>query len=111
MANARPSGNRHFHYAFVYGGDPVEASYPPTGVNRTGETIHDCKRGPRLTFVKDSLPPANALRVPTSCDGAMQRLMETPIQTNALLSRVRTSRPLRILGCRNTFVLRRHGPC
>ena len=65
--------------AGIYGNDAVEAMYPMTRVDSTGETIDTSKHNYTLTFAKDSLPPVNAFWSVTMYDGKSQLLVDNPI--------------------------------
>lgn len=63
----------------IYGNDAVEAMYPMTRVDSTGQTIDTSKHNYTLTFGKDKLPPVNAFWSVTMYDGKTQLLIENPI--------------------------------
>ena len=63
----------------IYGNDGIEAMYPLTRVDATGETLDGSKHNYTLTFAKGQLPPANAFWSVTMYDGKTQLLIENPI--------------------------------
>ncbi len=63
----------------IYGNDAVEAMYPMSRVDSTGQTIDTSKHNYTLTFGKDQLPPVNAFWSVTMYDGKTQLLIENPI--------------------------------
>ena len=63
----------------IYGNDAVEAMYPMTRVDATGETIDTSKHHYTLTFPVGKLPPVNAFWSVTMYDGKTQLLIENPI--------------------------------
>jgi hypothetical protein len=63
----------------IYGNDAVEAMYPMTRVDATGETLDGSKHNYTLTFPAGQLPPANAFWSVTMYDGKTQLLIENPI--------------------------------
>ena len=63
----------------VYGNDAVEAMYPMTRVDATGETLDCSKHNYTLTFPPGQLPPVNAFWSVTMYDGKSQLLIENPI--------------------------------
>jgi hypothetical protein len=65
--------------AGIYANDPVEAMYPLTRTDRTGETLDGSKHNYTLTFTKDQFPPVNAFWSVTMYDGKTQLLIENPI--------------------------------
>ncbi len=65
--------------AGIYGNDAVEAMYPMTRVDATGETLDCSRRNYALTFPAGQLPPVNAFWSVTMYDGKSQLLIENPI--------------------------------
>ena len=65
--------------AGIYGNDAVEAMYPMTRKDSSGETLDGSKHNYTLTFAKDQFPPVNAFWSVTMYDGKTQLLIETPI--------------------------------
>jgi hypothetical protein len=65
--------------AGIYANDPVEAMYPLTRTDSTGETLDGSKHSYTLTFAKDQFPPVNAFWSVTMYDGKTQLLIENPI--------------------------------
>jgi len=63
----------------IYGNDGIEAMYPLTRVDSTGETLDGSKHNYTLTFAKGELPPVNAFWSVTMYDGKTQLLIENPI--------------------------------
>lgn len=63
----------------IYGNDAVEAMYPMTRVDTTGETLDCSKHNYTLTFPAGQLPPVNAFWSVTMYDGKSQLLIENPI--------------------------------
>jgi hypothetical protein len=63
----------------VYGNDAVEATYPFTRVDATGEPLDGSKHNYTLTFPTGELPPVNAFWSVTMYDGKTQLLIENPI--------------------------------
>jgi len=63
----------------IYGNDGIEAMYPLTRVDSTGETLDGSKHNYTLTFAKGQFPPVNAFWSVTMYDGKTQLLIENPI--------------------------------
>jgi hypothetical protein len=63
----------------IYGNDAVQAMYPLTRTDATGQTIDTSKHNYTLTFAKDQFPPVNAFWSVTMYDGKTQLLIENPI--------------------------------
>jgi hypothetical protein len=63
----------------IYGNDAVEAVYPMTREDATGETLDGSKHNYTLTFPAGHLPPVNAFWSVTMYDGKTQLLIENPI--------------------------------
>ena len=63
----------------LYGNDPVEATYPFTRVDATGETLDGSKHNYTITFTAGQLPPVNAFWSVTMYDGKSQLLIKNPI--------------------------------
>ncbi len=63
----------------IYGNDAVEAMYPMTRTDATGETLDGGKHNYTLTFAAGQLPPVNAFWSVTMYDGKTQLLIENPI--------------------------------
>jgi hypothetical protein len=63
----------------IYGNDAVEAMYPMTRVDSTGETLDGSNYKYTLTFPEGQLPPVNAFWSVTMYDGKSQLLIENPI--------------------------------
>ncbi len=63
----------------IYGNDAVEAMYPMTRTDATGETLDGSKHNYTLTFAAGQLPPVNAFWSVTMYDGKTQLLIDNPI--------------------------------
>jgi hypothetical protein len=63
----------------LYGNDAVEAMYPYTRVDATGETLDGSKHNYTITFPTGELPPVNAFWSVTMYDGKSQLLIKNPI--------------------------------
>ena len=63
----------------IYGNDAVEAMYPMTRTDGSGETLDGSKHDYTLTFAAGQLPPVNAFWSVTMYDGKTQLLIENPI--------------------------------
>jgi hypothetical protein len=63
----------------IYGNDAIEAMYPMTREDGTGETLDGSKHNYTLTFPAGQLPPVNAFWSVTMYDGKTQLLIENPI--------------------------------
>ncbi|MBP7082036.1 MAG: DUF1254 domain-containing protein [Rhodocyclaceae bacterium] len=63
----------------IYGNNAVEAMYPMTRVDTTGETLDTSKHNYTLTFPKGQMPPVNSFWSVTMYDGKSQLLIENPI--------------------------------
>ncbi|QDU91359.1 hypothetical protein Pla175_47810 [Pirellulimonas nuda] len=64
----------------IYGNDAVEATYPMTRVDGSGQTLDGSKHDYTVTFPEGQLPPVNAFWSVTMYDGKTQLLIENPIQ-------------------------------
>jgi hypothetical protein len=65
--------------AGIYGNDAVEATYPFTRVDGTGETLDASKHNYTITFPAGQLPPVNSFWSVTMYDGKTQFLIKNPI--------------------------------
>ena len=63
----------------IYGNDAIEAMYPMTHTDATGEELDGSKHNYTLTFPVGQLPPVNAFWSVTMYDGKTQLLIENPI--------------------------------
>ena len=63
----------------LYGNDTVEAMYPYTRTDGTGETLDGSKHNYTLTFASGQFPPVNAFWSVTMYDGKSQLLIKNPI--------------------------------
>ncbi|WP_425614258.1 DUF1254 domain-containing protein [Anatilimnocola sp. NA78] len=63
----------------LYGNDAIEAVYPYTRVDATGETLDGSKHNYTITFPAGQLPPVNAFWSVTMYDGKSQLLIKNPI--------------------------------
>ncbi len=63
----------------IYGNDAIEAMYPMTHTDATGEELDGSKHNYTLTFPGGQLPPVNAFWSVTMYDGKTQLLIENPI--------------------------------
>ncbi|MGE0036922.1 MAG: DUF1254 domain-containing protein [Xanthobacteraceae bacterium] len=63
----------------LYGNDAVEAMYPYTRTDATGETLDGSKHKYTITFAPGQLPPVNAFWSVTMYDGKSQFLVKNPI--------------------------------
>ncbi|MGO9829505.1 MAG: DUF1254 domain-containing protein [Myxococcaceae bacterium] len=65
--------------AGIYGNTAIEAMYPATKVDSTGEPLDGHKHSYTMTFPAGQLPPVNAFWSVTIYDGKTQLLIENPI--------------------------------
>lgn len=65
--------------AGIYANDPVEAMYPITRSDSSGQPLDGSKHTYMLTFAPGQLPPVNAFWSVTMYDGNTQLLIENPI--------------------------------
>ncbi len=65
--------------AGIYANDPVEAMYPLTRTDSSGQALDGSKHDYTLTFANGQLPPVNAFWSVTMYDGKTQLLIENPI--------------------------------
>ncbi len=65
--------------AGIYGNDAVEAMYPMTRADGTGQPLDGSKHKYTLTFPAGQLPPVNAFWSVTMYDGKTQLLIQNPI--------------------------------
>ncbi len=63
----------------LYGNDAVEAMYPYTRTDATGEPLDGSKHKYTITFAPGQLPPVNAFWSVTMYDGKSQFLVKNPI--------------------------------
>jgi hypothetical protein len=63
----------------LYGNDAVEAMYPYTRMDASGETLDGSKHNYTITFPSGQLPPVNAFWSVTLYDGKSQFLIKNPI--------------------------------
>jgi hypothetical protein len=63
----------------IYGNDAVEAMYPYTQTDATGEPLDGSKHKYAITFAPGELPPVNAFWSVTMYDGKSQLLVKNPI--------------------------------
>jgi hypothetical protein len=72
--------------AGIYGNDAIEATYPLTRVDATGETLDGSKHNYTITFAAGQLPPVNSFWSITMYDGKSQLLIKNPINRYLLNS-------------------------
>ena len=65
--------------AGIYGNNAIEATYPMTRVDLTGQALDGSKHEYTLTFPAGQLPPVDAFWSVTMYDGKSQLLVENPI--------------------------------
>jgi len=70
----------------LYGNDDVEATYPFTRVDATGQPLDGSKHNYTITFPAGQLPPVNAFWSVTMYDGKTQLLIENSINRYLLNS-------------------------
>ena len=63
----------------LFGNDAVEAMYPYTRVDESGETLDGSKHNYTITFPAGQFPPVNAFWSVTMYDGKSQLLIKNPI--------------------------------
>jgi len=63
----------------IYGNDAIEAMYPFTKKDSTGQTLDGSKHNYTLTFAAGQYPPVNAFWSVTMYDGKTQLLIKNPI--------------------------------
>ena len=63
----------------LYGNDAVEATYPYTRTDATGQPLDGSKHNYTITFPAGELPPVNAFWSVTMYDGKSQLLIKNPI--------------------------------
>jgi hypothetical protein len=63
----------------IYGNDSVEAMYPITRKDASGETLDASKHNYTITFPAGQLPPVNSFWSVTMYDGKTQLLIKNPI--------------------------------
>jgi hypothetical protein len=63
----------------LYGNDAIEAMYPYTRTDATGETLDASKHKYTITFPPGQLPPVNAFWSVTMYDGKSRLLIKNPI--------------------------------
>jgi len=63
----------------IYGNDAVEAVYPMTRTDASGEALDGSKHSYTLTFASGQFPPVNAFWSVTMYDGTTQLLVKNPI--------------------------------
>jgi hypothetical protein len=63
----------------LFGNDAIEATYPYTRVDATGETLDGSQHNYTITFPAGQLPPVNAFWSVTMYDGKSQLLVKNPL--------------------------------